>query len=485
MGVAVENSLVTSAANNIGYMTLSLPFLYLGVNVGGHMFRIASWDVVINKVLSRLSKWKMKPFFYGVDPSDRKMMLVKWNNVLASKEMREQSKNETDQMIVLEWLFLTIAPSDAMEPWQLGSQDAGTPMMLGIIDLHHDIFFFLILILVFISRILVHALWNFQKDKNPIPQRIVHRTTIEILRTIFPSIILMFIAIPSFALLHLMDEEVVNPAIIIKAVGHQWYRSVPLHEGDISAKKCLKNMILIVLEDEVVSLLDKEKENFKTIESLKTNGFESSENANSVSENQSECDCQVGKKVCDNVENPKVITYGMFKLRCSKHMTSNRTLLTNFMEKFLGTVPFGNNDFAVIVGYGDVIIGSMTIKKVYYVEGLGLNLFSVGQVCDKGLKVAFRKSSCFIRNEHGVDLLTRDCSLNLYTIALNEIASNYSSCLLAKASSLQSQLWHQHLSHLNFATINNLVKNNLVRGLPKIKFKKDHLCSACEQGKGY
>nr|GFD23593.1 integrase, catalytic region, zinc finger, CCHC-type, peptidase aspartic, catalytic [Tanacetum cinerariifolium] len=74
---------------------------------------------------------------------------------------------------------------------------------------------------------------------------------------------------------------------------------------------------------------------------------------------------------------------------CSKHMTGNRALLTNFVEKFLGTVRFGNNDFAVIVGYGDVVIGSMTIKKVYYVEGLVHNLFSVGQFCDKVLKVAF------------------------------------------------------------------------------------------------
>nr|GEU59981.1 hypothetical protein [Tanacetum cinerariifolium] len=110
-----------------------------------------------------------------------------------------------------------------------------------------------------------------------------------------------------------------------------------------------------------------------------------------------------------------------------------------------------NNDFAVIAGYGDVVIGSMTIKRVYYVEGL--------------------------------DLLTGNRSSNLYTIALNEIASNFPSCLLAKALSLQSSLWHQRLSHLNFATINNLVKKNLVRDLPKMKFEKDHLCSACEQGK--
>nr|GFC61002.1 integrase, catalytic region, zinc finger, CCHC-type, peptidase aspartic, catalytic [Tanacetum cinerariifolium] len=87
-------------------------------------------------------------------------------------------------------------------------------------------------------------------------------------------------------------------------------------------------------------------------------------------------------------------------------MTGNRALLTNFVENFLGTVRFGNNDFVVIAGYGDVVIGSMTIKKVYYVEGLGHNLFRVGQFCDKGLKVAFRKSTCFVRNEDGVYLLT-------------------------------------------------------------------------------
>nr|GEW63406.1 retrovirus-related Pol polyprotein from transposon TNT 1-94 [Tanacetum cinerariifolium] len=108
----------------------------------------------------------------------------------------------------------------------------------------------------------------------------------------------------------------------------------------------------------------------------------------------------------------------------------------------------------------------MRILKFYMIlsfPGLGHNLFSVGQFCDKGLEVAFRKSTCFVRNEDGVDLLTGDRSSNLYTIALNEVALNSSTCLLAKASSSQSWLWHQRLSHLNFATINNLVKNNLVQ----------------------
>nr|GEV28284.1 putative ribonuclease H-like domain-containing protein [Tanacetum cinerariifolium] len=83
----------------------------------------------------------------------------------------------------------------------------------------------------------------------------------------------------------------------------------------------------------------------------------------------------------------------------------------------------------------------------------------------------------------GVDFLTGDRSSNLYTIALNEVASNSSTCLLPKASFSQSWLWHQRLSHLNFATINNIVKNNLVQGLPKMKFGKDNLCFACKQGK--
>nr|QKQ14695.1 cytochrome c oxidase subunit 2 [Zygnema circumcarinatum] len=121
------------------------------------------------------------------------------------------------------WFFL-IALCDAPEPWQIGFQDAATPMMQGMIDLHHDILFFLVIILIFVLWMLVRTLWHFDSKRNPIPERVVHGTTIEILWTIFPSIILMFIAIPSFALLYSMDE-VVDPAITIKAIGHQWYWS--------------------------------------------------------------------------------------------------------------------------------------------------------------------------------------------------------------------------------------------------------------------
>nr|GEX88426.1 putative ribonuclease H-like domain-containing protein [Tanacetum cinerariifolium] len=90
----------------------------------------------------------------------------------------------------------------------------------------------------------------------------------------------------------------------------------------------------------------------------------------------------------------------------SKHMTGNLKLLTNFVEKFLGTVKFGNDQIAHILGYGDLVQGTFIIKRVYYVEGLNHNLFSVGQFCDADLKVAFRKSTCYIHDLKGNDLLT-------------------------------------------------------------------------------
>nr|GFD21829.1 integrase, catalytic region, zinc finger, CCHC-type, peptidase aspartic, catalytic [Tanacetum cinerariifolium] len=94
------------------------------------------------------------------------------------------------------------------------------------------------------------------------------------------------------------------------------------------------------------------------------------------------------------------------KSGCSKHMTGNLKLLINFVEKFLGTVKFGNDQIAPILGYGDLVQGAVTIKRVYYVEGLNHNLFSVGQFGDADLEVAFRKSTCFICDLKGNDLLT-------------------------------------------------------------------------------
>ncbi|GJR38236.1 retrovirus-related pol polyprotein from transposon TNT 1-94 [Tanacetum coccineum] len=131
-------------------------------------------------------------------------------------------------------------------------------------------------------------------------------------------------------------------------------------------------------------------------------------------------------------------------------MTGNRSQLMNFVSKFLGTVRFGNDQIARIMGYGDYQLGNVIISRVYYVEGLGHNLFSVGQFCDADLEVAFRKNTCFIRNLEGVDLLSGSRDTNLYTISLDDMLKSSPICLLSKASKTKSWLWHRRLSHLNF-----------------------------------
>ncbi|GJX59905.1 hypothetical protein Tco_0291295 [Tanacetum coccineum] len=135
---------------------------------------------------------------------------------------------------------------------------------------------------------------------------------------------------------------------------------------------------------------------------------------------------------------------------CSRHMISDRSKLINYVEKFICTVRFGNDQFAAIIGYGDYKIGDTIITQVYYVEGLSHNLFLVGQFCDAGLEVAFRKYTCHIRNKDKVDLLKGSRTTNLYSISLKDMMEASPVCLLSKASSTKSWLWHRRLNHLNF-----------------------------------
>nr|GEV22013.1 hypothetical protein [Tanacetum cinerariifolium] len=120
---------------------------------------------------------------------------------------------------------------------------------------------------------------------------------------------------------------------------------------------------------------------------------------------------------------------------CSKHMTGNLKLLRNFVEKFLGTMKFGNNQVALILGYGDL-------------------------------------STCYIRDLKGNDLLTSSRGIDLYSITLQDTSTSNPFCLMAKATSSQAWLWHHLLSHLSFDTINLLSKNNIVIGLLKLNSSK-------------
>ncbi|GJR42581.1 retrovirus-related pol polyprotein from transposon TNT 1-94 [Tanacetum coccineum] len=155
---------------------------------------------------------------------------------------------------------------------------------------------------------------------------------------------------------------------------------------------------------------------------------------------------------------PKVVQIVLWYLDsgCSKHMTGDRSRLRNFMKKFIGTVRFGNDHFGAIMGYGDYVID---------------------------LEVAFRKHTCFVRDLDGVDLIKGSRGTNLYTISVEDMMRSSPICLLSKASKNKSWLWHRRLNHLNFGTLNDLARKDLVRGLPRLKFEKDHLCSACQLGK--
>ncbi|GJZ84680.1 retrovirus-related pol polyprotein from transposon TNT 1-94 [Tanacetum coccineum] len=139
----------------------------------------------------------------------------------------------------------------------------------------------------------------------------------------------------------------------------------------------------------------------------------------------------------------------------SKHMIGNRSQLINFVNKFLGTIRFRNDQIAKIMGYGDHQMG----------------------------KVAFRKHTRYIRDLEGVDLLKGSRGSNFYTLSLEDMMLSSPICLLSKASKTKSWLWHRRLSHLNFDYLTTLAKRGLVRGLPRLKFQTDHLCSACALGK--
>jgi len=126
--------------------------------------------------------------------------------------------------IITNILLIPITILDMAEDWQVGFQDPATPIMEGIINLHHDLMFFACAIFIFVSWMLLRTLWHFNQDRNKVASNLTHGILIEIIWTTTPALILLIIAIPSFSLLYAMDE-IISPTITIKTLGHQWYWS--------------------------------------------------------------------------------------------------------------------------------------------------------------------------------------------------------------------------------------------------------------------
>ncbi|KAJ9556105.1 hypothetical protein OSB04_010719 [Centaurea solstitialis] len=174
---------------------------------------------------------------------------------------------------------------------------------------------------------------------------------------------------------------------------------------------------------------------------------------------------------------------------CSRHMTGNRSFLEEFTTFNGGYVAFGDNPRGgKVSGKGKVTGGKLTLEDVYYVDQLRYNLMSVSQVCDKKLFTLFSETECMILSpkfviDESFILLRTPRKDNVYCLDLNGMPSEVVNCLFSKASMIESSLWHRRMGHMNIKTMNLLVKNQLVRGLPPKEFTLDDNCVACLKGK--
>nr|GEY72121.1 putative ribonuclease H-like domain-containing protein [Tanacetum cinerariifolium] len=182
---------------------------------------------------------------------------------------------------------------------------------------------------------------------------------------------------------------------------------------------------------------------------------------------------------------------GVIDSGCSRHITGNMSYLSDFNELNGGYVAFGGNPKGgKISGKAKIKIGKLDFDDVYFVKELNFNLFSVSQTCDKKNSVLFTDTECLVLSpdfkqpDENHVLLRVPRENNMYNVNLkNIVPSGDLTCLFAKATTDESNLWHKRLGHINFKTINKWVKGNLVRGLPTNVFENDNTCVACTKGK--
>ncbi|GKE32348.1 ribonuclease H-like domain-containing protein, partial [Tanacetum coccineum] len=164
---------------------------------------------------------------------------------------------------------------------------------------------------------------------------------------------------------------------------------------------------------------------------------------------------------------------GVIDSGCSRKMTGNMSYLTDYEEIDGGYVAFGGNPKGgKITRKCTIKTGNLDFENVYFVRGLKFNLFSVSQMCDKKNCVLFNDTECIVLSpnfkliDESQVLLRVPRKNNMYSVNLKNIVPKGGlTCLFAKATSDESKLWHRRLGHLNFKTMNKLVKRNHVRGL--------------------
>ncbi|GKE48116.1 putative ribonuclease H-like domain-containing protein [Tanacetum coccineum] len=180
---------------------------------------------------------------------------------------------------------------------------------------------------------------------------------------------------------------------------------------------------------------------------------------------------------------------GVIDSGCSRHMTGNKCYLTEYEDYDGGFVSFGDGK-GRISGKGKIKTGTLDFDNVYFCKELKYNLFSVSQICDKKNNVLFTDTECLVLSsdfkllDESQVLLRVPRKDNIYSVDLKSVVPTKGlTCLFAKATIDESNLWHRRLGHINFKNMNKLVRGNLVRGLPSKIFENDHSCVACQKGK--
>jgi len=168
---------------------------------------------------------------------------------------------------------------------------------------------------------------------------------------------------------------------------------------------------------------------------------------------------------------------------CSRHMTGDKSKLTDFVSKEEGYVTFGDNNKERIMGEGNIWNQHKTqIKNVLYVNGLEHNLLSISQLCDKGFKIEFNQNWCFICEATSGEVVHIGKRIgNIYVLNIEHASFHELSFLVSKID--DSWLWHCRVAHINMNHLNHLIKKDLVIGILKLKFEKNKLCEACQKGK--
>ncbi|GJS38289.1 putative ribonuclease H-like domain-containing protein [Tanacetum coccineum] len=204
--------------------------------------------------------------------------------------------------------------------------------------------------------------------------------------------------------------------------------------------------------------------------------------------------CWVWRPIKPNgasLSNSQLNDKGFVDSGCSRHMSGNIAHLSDFKDFDGGYVTFGGGaNGGRITGKGTIKTDKLDFEDVYFVKELKFNLFSVSQMCDKKNYVLFTDSECLVLSpnfklpDENQILLKIPRQNNMYSFDMkNIVPKDGLTCLVAKATSEESMLWHRRLGHVNFKNINKLVKENLVRDLPLKRFENDQTCVACLKGK--